>query len=130
MILPLLGLAVYAFHRVGARISAALLLISTAGSLVLTITLKNLLQRPRPELFDSGYSASLYSFSSAHATVAVGFYGTLALLLAWRLKGFWRWAVAASGLLLILLIGFSRLYLGVHYPTDVLAGFLAAPLWM
>ena len=130
VVFPLLGLAVYAFHRVGARISAALLLISTAGSLVLTITLKSLLQRPRPELFDSGYTASLYSFPSAHATVAVGFYGTLALLLAWRLKGFWRWAVAASGLLLILLIGFSRLYLGVHYPTDVLAGFLAAPLWV
>ena len=41
-----------------------------------------------------------------------------------------RWAVATGGVLLVLLIGFSRLYLGVHYPTDVLAGFLAAPLWV
>lgn len=124
VVLPLLGLAVYAFYRVGARISAALLLISTAGGLVLTMTLKSLLRRTRPELFDSGYTASWYSFPSGHATVAVGFYGTLALLVAWRLRGFWRWTVAASGLLLVLLIGFSRLYLGVHYPSDIAAGAL------
>ncbi len=38
--------------------------------------------------------------------------------------------VAAVGVTLVLLIGFSRLYLGVHYPTDIIAGFLAAPLWV
>ncbi len=128
--LPLLVLAVYVFHRIGARISAVLLPVATLGGLVLTITLKSLLQRARPEFFDSGYTASLYSFPSAHATVAVGFYGTLALLLAWRLRGFWRWTVATAGVLLVLLIGFSRLYLGVHYPTDIIAGFLAVPLWI
>ncbi|MCA1847929.1 MAG: phosphatase PAP2 family protein [Actinobacteria bacterium] len=64
------------------------------------------------------------------AAVAVGFYGTLTLILAYRLRGFARWAVVACGVSLVLLIGFSRLYLGVHYPTDVLAGFLAAPLWV
>ncbi len=115
VVLPLLALAVYTFHRLGARISAALLLISTAGGLILTITLKSLLQRTRPELFDSGYTTSLYSFPSAHATVAAGFYGTLALPLDWRLTGFWRWTVVASGIVLVLLIGFSRLYIGVHY---------------
>jgi undecaprenyl-diphosphatase len=60
----------------------------------------------------------------------VGFYGTLALLLAWRLEGFWRWTLVAAGVALVLLISFSRLYLGVHYPTDILAGFLAVPLCM
>lgn len=130
VVLPLLGLATYAFYRVGARISAALLLVSTAGGLVLTTALKSLFQRARPELFDSGYTASFYSFPSGHATIAVGFYGTLTLLVAWRLKGFWRWMVAAVGVTLVLLIGFSRLYLGVHYPTDIIAGFLAAPLWV
>jgi undecaprenyl-diphosphatase len=84
-ITPFLGLAVYAFHRIGTRSSAALLLISIADGLVLTMTLKSLLQRTRPELFDSGYTASWHSFPGAHATVAVGFYGTLALRLAWRL---------------------------------------------
>jgi undecaprenyl-diphosphatase len=130
IVLPLLGLATYLFYRAGARISAALLLTSVAGGLVLTIVLKGVFQRSRPELFDSGYATSFYSFPSAHATVAVGFYGTLALLVAWRLEGFRRWAVVVAGVALILLIGFSRLYLGVHYPTDIIAGYLAAPLWV
>lgn len=130
VIIPLFIVATYAFYRKGAMISATLLPIATAGSIVLTQTLKVLFQRARPELFDSGYYASGYSFPSGHATVAVGFYGTLTLLVAWRLKGLWRWTVVTLGVALVLLIGFSRLYLGVHYPTDVLAGFLAAPLWI
>ncbi|MDP8950844.1 MAG: phosphatase PAP2 family protein [Actinomycetota bacterium] len=130
VVLPLSGLATYAFYRVGFKVSAALLLTSVAGGLVLTTVLKSVFQRARPELFDSSYTGSLYSFPSAHATVAVGFYGTLALLVAWRLKGFWRWTVISAGAALVLLIGFSRLYLGVHYPTDIIAGYLAAPLWV
>ena len=129
-VLPLLAVVAYAFYRRGWRISAALLVVSTTGGLVLTTALKYLFQRSRPELFDSGYTASFYSFPSGHATVAVGFYGALTLFLAWRLKGFRRWAVAATGVVLVLLIGFSRLYLGVHYPTDIIAGYLAAPLWV
>ncbi len=130
VVLPLLGLATYAFYRTGFKVSAALLLTSVAGGLLLTTALKSVFQRARPEFFDSGYAASFYSFPSGHATLAVGFYGTLALLVAWRLEGFWRWAVAVAGVALVLLIGFSRLYLGVHYPTDIIAGYLAAPLWV
>lgn len=130
VVLPLLGLATYAFYRTGFKVSAALILTSVAGGLLLTTALKSVFQRARPELFDSDYATSFYSFPSAHATVAVGFYGTLALLVAWRLKGFWRWTVGVAGIALVLLIGFSRLYLGVHYPTDIIAGYLAAPLWV
>lgn len=130
VVLPLMALAVYTFYHKGAQVSAAMLVISTVGSVVLTTVLKAVFQRSRPELFDSGYAASFYSFPSGHATVAVGFYGTLTLLLARRLKGFRRWAVAVCGLLLVLLIGFSRLYLGVHYPMDIVAGYLAAPVWV
>lgn len=130
VVLPLLAGAVFLFHRKGWRLSATLLLVSTVGGFLLTTVLKAVFGRARPELFDSGYAASFYSFPSGHATVAVGFYGALTLILAYRLSGFARWAVAACGVVLVLLIGFSRLYLGVHYPTDVLAGFLAAPLWV
>lgn len=130
VVLPLLSAVVLFFYLKGWRLSATLLLISTAGSIVLTTVLKALFQRSRPEVFDSGYTASFYSFPSGHATVAVGFYGMLTILIAYRLKSVARWAVVAGGILLILLIGFSRLYLGVHYPTDVLAGYLAAPLWV
>ncbi len=130
VVLPLLAAVVFAFYLKGWTLSATLLLVSTVGGSLLTALLKAVFGRARPELFESGYAASFYSFPSGHAAVAVGFYGTLTLILAYRLRGFARWAVVASGVLLVLLIGFSRLYLGVHYPTDVLAGFLAAPLWV
>jgi undecaprenyl-diphosphatase len=130
VVIPLLAVAVLAFYRKDWRLSAILLVVSTSGSIVLTTVLKAIFERSRPELFDSGYTASFYSFPSGHATLAVGFYGTLTLLLAYRLRGYARWLVAACGVSLVLLIGFSRLYLGVHYPTDVLAGYLAALLWL
>jgi undecaprenyl-diphosphatase len=129
-VLPLLAVTVLVFYLKGWRLSAVLLFVSTVGSFLLTTFLKGVFERSRPELFDSGYTASFYSFPSGHATIAVGFYGTLTLILAYRLHGYARWLVAACGVSLVLLIGFSRLYLGVHYPTDVLAGFLAAPLWL
>ncbi len=130
VVLPLLAAAVILFYRRGLRLSAVLLVVSTGGSIVLTTVLKGVFKRARPELFDSGYHASFYSFPSGHATVAVGFYGMLTVILAYRLEGLARWGVAASGVLVVLLIGFSRLYLRVHYPTDILAGYLAALLWL
>jgi undecaprenyl-diphosphatase len=130
VVVPILVAIVLVFYLKGWRLSALLLLVSTVGGSLLTTVLKAVFGRARPELFDSGYTASFYSFPSGHATVAVGFYGALTLILAYRLRGFARWAVATGGVSLVLLIGFSRLYLGVHYPTDVLAGFLAAPLWV
>src|SRR5215212_7772412 len=130
VVVPLLAVAVFVFYRRGWRLSAVLLVVSTGGSFVLTTVLKGVFQRARPELFDLGYQASFYSFPSGHATVAVGFYGLLTVILAYRLGGAARWAVAFCGLLAVLLIGFSRLYLGVHYPTDVIAGYLSALLWL
>ena len=130
VVIPLLAVGVTFFYLKSWRLSAILLFVSTAGSAVLTTVLKSVFGRARPELFDSGYQASFYSFPSGHATVAVGFYGMLTLVLAYRLRGILRWAVTSFGILVVLLIGFSRLYLGVHYPTDVLAGYLAALLWL
>lgn len=130
VVLPLLAAAAGIFYFVRWRLSAVLLVVSTAGGIFLTTVLKAVFRRARPEIIDSGYTAGFYSFPSGHATVAVGFYGALALILAYRLRGPARWAVVVVGTLMVLAIGFSRLYLGVHYPTDVLAGFLAAPLWL
>ncbi len=130
VVLPLLAVISLAFYLRGWRLSAVMLVISTAGGILLTTVLKEVFRRSRPEIVDSGYTAGFYSFPSGHATVAVGFYGALALILAYHLRGPARWAVVLLGTALVLLIGFSRLYLGVHYPTDVLAGFLAAPLWL
>lgn len=130
VVVPLLAVVSLAFYLKGWRLSAVMLVVSTAGGVVLTTVLKGVFRRARPEIIDSGYTAGFYSFPSGHATVAVGFYGALALILAYHLRGPARWAVVLLGTAVVLLIGFSRLYLGVHYPTDVLAGFLAAPLWL
>jgi undecaprenyl-diphosphatase len=130
VVLPLLAVAVAGFYLLRWRLSAVALIASTAGSVVLTTVLKAVFRRTRPDLLDSGYTASFYSFPSGHATVAVGFYGALTLMLAYHLRGAARWVVVVFGTVLVLLVGFSRLYLGVHYPTDVLAGYLAAPLWL
>jgi undecaprenyl-diphosphatase len=130
VVVPLLAVSVLVFYLGGWRLSAVLLFVSTVGSFMLTTVLKAVFERSRPDLIDSGYTATFYSFPSGHATVAAGFYGALTLVVAYRLRGPARWGVVAFGVALVLLIGFSRLYLGVHYPTDVLAGFLAAPLWL
>ena len=130
VVVPLLAVVLFMFYRRGWRLSAVLLVVSTGGSIVLTTVLKGVFRRARPELFDSGYQASFYSFPSGHATVAVGFYGMLTVILAYRLRGPARWLVSALGVLVVILIGSSRLYLGVHYPTDILAGYLSALLWL
>ena len=127
---PLLLLTAYAFYRKNLKPSAALLLISVPGAAILGTSLKSFYERARPELFESGYAAPFYSFPSGHAVTAISFYGVLTLLTARRLEGWRRWAVVAAGAALILLVGFSRLYLGVHYPSDVVAGYLAATLWV
>jgi len=129
VVVPLALLFAYLFYRQGLELYAVLLPISSAGAALLATFLKYLFQRPRPELFESDYTASFYSFPSGHATIAVAFYGTLALLVALRLQGWRRWALLVAGATLALLLGLSRLYLGVHYPTDILAGYLAATLW-
>ena len=72
VVLPLLAAVVYVFFLKGWRLSATLLLVSTLGGFLITTFLKGVFERARPELFDSGYSASSYSFPSGHATAAVG----------------------------------------------------------
>jgi undecaprenyl-diphosphatase len=130
VVVPLLLLAAYAFYRKGLKLSAALLLVSVPGAAILGTALKSFYGRARPQLFDSGYEASFFSFPSGHAITAVSFYGVLTLLTARHLGGRGRWSLVTAGAVLVLLIGFSRLYLGVHYPSDVVAGYLAAALWV
>ncbi len=85
----------------------------------LNALLKNLFHDIRPDLFTSPYPAGGYSFPSGHAQAAVAFYGTLALFNR-------RWFVIVPCLLMILGIGWCRVYLGVHRPTDVAAGYCLA----
>lgn len=101
-----------------------------AGALVLDVTLKLLFHRVRPMAF-FGAEPHSYSFPSGHALGSFCFYGVLAGLLAHRISSaLARIALWTSAGLLITAIGFSRIYLGVHYPTDVVAGYLAGTVWV
>jgi len=93
--------------------------------------LKYAIERSRPPLSLSLISASGYSFPSGHAFMAVAFYGLLAYLLSREIKRKrLKYAVILFFALLIGFIGYSRIYLGVHWPTDVLAGLAAGAAWI
>ena len=100
--------------------------LALAGSALLNIATKHAFARTRPSLWESIAPETTFSFPSGHAMGSM----TLAwvcLLLAWRTR--WRWPVTISAVLFIPLVGLSRIYLGVHYPSDILAGWTAASVW-
>jgi membrane-associated phospholipid phosphatase len=112
------------------RRMAAFLAIAVVGAGTLDYVLKLTFRRPRPLAF-FGTSPSSFSFPSGHALGSFCFYGILAAVLSDRMVGrkarFLIWLAAA---LLVGLIGLSRIYLGVHYPSDVIAGYLAGAMWV
>lgn len=110
-------------------IAMFLLLASTSGGLA-TFLLKAVFNRPRPELFQHGDYVISASFPSGHAMIAALVYLTLGALMAQvmpirKLKVY----VMTVMLALTVIIGASRVYLGVHWPTDVLAGWFAGASW-
>lgn len=104
--------------------------ITILGAVVLNLSLKYAFHHHRPVPFFVALPNS-YSFPSGHSLLSFCLYGVLAGLLAGRTQSRLRripiWTVAA---LLVAAIGLSRIYLGVHYPSDVIAGYLAATLWV
>ncbi|MBZ5568122.1 MAG: phosphatase PAP2 family protein [Acidobacteriia bacterium] len=122
--------ALVIFLRLRWRRAAIWLLLTMAGGLILELTLKFAFHRPRPTPF-FGPVPYTYSFPSGHSLMAFCIYGVLAGLLSHRIRSaafrVLVWILAAA---LIGAIGLSRIYLGVHYPSDVLAGYLAAAVWV
>jgi undecaprenyl-diphosphatase len=106
-----------------------LVLASTTGALVLSLVLKRSFDRPRPEVSHFSYVYTS-SFPSGHSMLSAAVYLTLGSLMArfvpGRLVKFYFLAVA---LFVSFLVGLSRVYMGVHYPTDVLAGWTAGLVW-
>ena len=101
------------------------------GGEALDFLLKAWFARPRPQFADPIAAALYYSFPSGHAMMSLIAYGLLAYFLFIGLPRAWlRVPVVAALIVLIGLIGFSRLYLGVHYASDILAGFAVGGLWL
>lgn len=109
---------------------ALLMLACSLGTLAGMSLLKNFYERDRPTVVTHIDPPGGHSFPSGHSMISAALYITLAVLIARTLeKRSQRVTVVAIGAGLTMLIGFTRLYLGVHYPTDVLAGWTAGLLW-
>ena len=121
--------AVYLLMRRHHR-TLLLLLAATLGGLVVVLVLKNMFDRPRPEFASPDAYVLTASFPSGHSMLSAVVYLTLGALLA-RTTNEYRYKVyfLTMAVLVTVLIGFSRVYLGVHYPTDVLAGWSVGLLW-
>jgi len=114
-------------HRRGAVIFT----ITTIGSSLLLVSLKLAFRRVRPEPFFDSILPASYSFPSGHSLASFCFYGALATIITVRIEKLWlKTLVWLAAVILILLIGISRIYLGVHYPSDVLAGFAVGLIWV
>ena len=127
---PLGALVVFALYSSGRRREAALFTVAVLGANILDEAMKLVFHRTRPDAWFDYPLPGTYSFPSGHSFVSFCFYFALAEIL---IRDDWsrsrRVAVWTAAALLTLAIGFSRVYLGVHYPTDVLAGYLAAVVW-
>lgn len=112
------------------RRDALIVVASLAAGAAFFAAVKLIVRRPRPPLYDARIVQSGFSFPSGHATMAAVFYATLAVILVTALRSNWlRTIVILVASTMIVWIGLSRIYLGVHYPSDVLAGWAAGILW-
>jgi membrane-associated phospholipid phosphatase len=94
---------------------------------LLNLLAKSAFARVRPDFWVSLLPETTFSFPSGHAMQSMAVVAGL-VALTWR--GRWRWPVALIGLCVVFLVGLSRIYLGVHYPSDILAGWTAALAWV
>jgi membrane-associated phospholipid phosphatase len=131
-VIVLLGVVVAAFLTWRRRwLFLGSWLAAVAGSAVLNQLLKGLFERPRPHFEHPLLVETSYSFPSGHAMESFVVYGMLAYFAVLALRT-WesRVGVVLGAALLVVLIGFSRMYLGVHYFSDVIAGYAAGGVWL
>jgi membrane-associated phospholipid phosphatase len=110
-------------------LDAALVVVALAGAEVINAVLKNAFERPRPSLSEPLATASGFSFPSGHAMASTALYATLALVLTRGRSMRTRLTAMGTVAALVGAIGLSRVYLGVHFPTDVAAGWSAGLAW-
>ena len=106
--------------------SLTYLIVTLLGSIIINRTAKVLLHRVRPHLWESPAPEFDYGFPSGHAMSSMTLV-TVLVILTWGTR--WRWLVFIVGTIFVLVIGWTRLYLGVHYPSDILAGWMVSVGW-
>jgi undecaprenyl-diphosphatase len=128
LIALLVGLFLWRQKRKYAVMAIAL---TIPGGLILNDLLKLLFQRARPTFDDPFVHLSTYSFPSGHTMSATILYGLLAVLAISSIKAWgWRLLIVGLAVSLILMVGFSRIYLGAHYLSDVLAAIAEGLAWL
>ncbi|MDP9108127.1 MAG: phosphatase PAP2 family protein [Pseudomonadota bacterium] len=109
------------------RTRAVFWLGATGGAALLNLLAKHTFERIRPSLWVSLLPEHTFSFPSGHAMQSMAVCVAL-IALAWHSA--WRWPAIAGGLIFVLMVSASRVYLGVHYPSDILAGWTASVAWV
>ena len=107
------------------------LLVFVLGGELFVWIIKNIVERPRPPLAESLVAETSYSFPSGHSFVAIAFYGLITFFLFERSKKrYQKVLIIILGTILVILIGASRIYLGAHWPSDVLASYASGLAWL
>ena len=126
-LLPLVVVAAALLARNRRGVLATHLIIMQVGAYTMNPLLKEMFDRPRPALWEMRGQFAWASYPSGHAIASVASLYTFAVVLQ-RERG-WRWPYAAATALLVL-TAYSRLYLGVHWPTDVIGGLMMGVVWL
>lgn len=130
MIVLSLFILIFLYKGLKHRVELVLFIAVMAGSPILNAMVKLCFQRTRPDLHRL-IEIGGYSFPSGHAMNAMSLYGILTFLLWRHIKVKWgRILLIVMSTSMILTIGISRIYLGVHYPSDIIAGYLAGGFWI
>ncbi|NLA43076.1 phosphatase PAP2 family protein [Candidatus Saccharibacteria bacterium] len=128
IVLTLATLAIATVYWLKSHKKAALMIFSSVfGSVAINVVLKSIFQRDRPDFWTHLVYEAGYSFPSGHAMASSALAIALIFLL-WRTTV--KWHAVALGVIYMVLVGASRMYLGVHYPTDIVAGWCVSLLWV
>lgn len=128
VVIPVIGItAGILFFGYKLRKQAVFLALATGGAAAINLIFKHIFQRTRPDLWEHLVYESSFSFPSGHAMISSSI-ALAVIILCWQTR--WRKQAILGGISYCVLVSFSRLYLGVHFPSDVIAAWCVSALWV